>query len=323
MKAKINYPWYELYERSLGGLEDMFCSAIIPTIGRASLTRAVHSILDQGFTEADYEIIVVNDTGNPLPQMEWQHSPRVRTIVTQKRERSVARNTGAAVARGRYLYFLDDDDIMLPGALSEFWELSQKTDARWLFGGYQTVDNDGQIVAEFRPNLAGNISAWLIAGEGIPLQASMFRTDVFYEAGEFDVFFTGAQDRDLERRISMRCNVCNTPFWVAQIRVGQERSSTDWSRLREFDRWGREKAFDQLNSFQSIWDSAQGKSHLHGRVCRAYLASAVWNLTRKFFSKFFSRLFLCGVFGIPYIFSPAFWNGVCTRIPRLGSFEAR
>ncbi len=301
----------------------MFCSAIIPTIGRASLTRAVHSILDQGFTEADYEIIVVNDTGNPLPQMEWQHSPRVRTIVTQKRERSVARNTGAAVARGRYLYFLDDDDIMLPGTLSEFWELSQKTDARWLFGGYQTVDNDGQIVAEFRPNLAGNISAWLIAGESIPLQASIFRADVFYEAGEFDASFTGCEDHDLERRISMRCSVCNTLFLVAQIRVGQVGSSTDWSRLSEFSRWSREKALDQPNSFQALWDSVQGNSYLHGRVCRAYLASAGWNLARKFFSKVFSRLLLCVVFGIPYIFSPAFWYGVRTRIPRLGGVEAR
>ncbi len=301
----------------------MFCSAVIPTIGRSTLSRAVYSVLDQKFSDEDFEVIVVNDTGSPLPEMDWQHSARVRVITTQKRERSVARNTGAAIARGKFLYFLDDDDIMLPGALQEFWGLSHKTDAKWLFGSYQTVDNDGNIHAEFHPDLKGNISAWLVAGEGIPLQASIFSVDIFYATGEFDVYFTGAQDRDLERRISMRCQVANTQTLITQIRVGQERSSTDWSKLAEYDRWGREKAFDQMVAFRSLWDSAKGNSHLHGRVSRAYLASAVWNLTRKLFLRSLSRLISCGAFAMPYIFSPKFWKGINTRIPPLGNLEAR
>ncbi len=301
----------------------MFCSAIIPTIGRATLTRAVYSVLNQEFYDDEFEVIIVNDTGQPLPEMEWQGSARVRIITTQKRERSVARNTGAAVAQGKYLYFLDDDDIMLPGALKEFWELSRKTDAKWLYGSYQTVDNDGNLVAEFHPDLEGNISAWLVAGEGIPLQVSLFHNEVFYEAGEFDVYFTGAQDRDLGRRISMRCQVANTQNLIAQIRVGQERSSTNWSKLRELDRWGREKAFDQLNSFHALWDSARGYNRVRGRVARAYLASAAWNLSHRFFTKVASRLFFCAVFSVPYVLSPKFWKGAFTRIPPLGYLGPR
>ena len=220
----------------------MFCSAIIPTIGRSTLSRSVYSVLNQEFGQDEFEIIVVNDTGQPLPEMEWQRSPRNRTIITQKRERSVARNAGAAIARGEYLYFLDDDDIMLPGAMQEFWELSRKTDAQWLFGSYQTVDNDGGLVAEFHPDIAGNISAWLAVGEAIPLQTSLFHIDAFYGGGEFDVYYTAAQDRDLERRISMCYQVANTQKLLSQIRVGQEKSSTNWSKVREFDRQSREKA---------------------------------------------------------------------------------
>jgi glycosyltransferase involved in cell wall biosynthesis len=85
---------------------DAFCSTIIPTINRSTLSRAVYSVLDQAFTGADFEVIVVNDSGQPLPDMDWQHSERVRVITTQRRERSVARNTGAAIARGKYLHFL-------------------------------------------------------------------------------------------------------------------------------------------------------------------------------------------------------------------------
>ena len=50
---------------------------------------------------ADFEVIVVNDSGQPLPDMDWQHCPRVRVIDTNRRERSVARNTGAAIAQGK------------------------------------------------------------------------------------------------------------------------------------------------------------------------------------------------------------------------------
>jgi glycosyltransferase involved in cell wall biosynthesis len=301
----------------------MFCSAVIPTIGRSTLARSVHSVLNQKFDADDFEVIVVNDSGKPLPEMEWQHSARIKIVTTQKRERSVARNTGAAIARGRYLYFLDDDDIMLPDALREFWELSQKTDAKWLFGGYQTVTNDDKIVAEFHPDLSGNISAWLVAGEGIPVQASIFHTDAFYDAGEFDDFLTTVEDRDLGRRVSMRCQVAKTQKLIAQIRIGQENSSTDWSRLSELDRRGREKSLDQLYSFHSLWNSARGNSHLHGRVSRAYLASALWNLSRRLFMKAASRLLYCSIFSIPYFWSPQFWKGTITRIPPLGNCDAR
>ena len=81
----------------------MFCSVIIPTIGRAAVTRAVQSIIDQTFTADDYEIIVVNDSGKPLPAADWQQLEQIQVITTNRRERCVARNAGAAIARGKYL----------------------------------------------------------------------------------------------------------------------------------------------------------------------------------------------------------------------------
>ena len=44
----------------------VFSSTIIPTVDRPTLGRAVLSVLDQEFAEADFEVIVVNDSGAPL-----------------------------------------------------------------------------------------------------------------------------------------------------------------------------------------------------------------------------------------------------------------
>jgi len=151
---------------------DVFCSTIIPTVNRPTLPRAVYSVLGQAFSAADFEVIVVNDSGQPMPDTDWQHSERVRVIDTNRRERSVARNTGAAIARGKYLHFLDDDDWLLPGALEAFWRLDKEAnDASWLYGSYQTVDNDGNLIEEFHPGITGNIFALLVAGEGIPFNS--------------------------------------------------------------------------------------------------------------------------------------------------------
>ncbi|MGH2524992.1 MAG: glycosyltransferase family A protein, partial [Anaerolineales bacterium] len=98
----------------------MFCSVVIPTIGRATLGRSVQSVLAQDCGAAGFEVIVVNDSGRPLPEAAWQRADGVRLITTNRRERSVARNTGAALAKGDYLCFLDDDDWLLPGALEAF-----------------------------------------------------------------------------------------------------------------------------------------------------------------------------------------------------------
>lgn len=137
----------------------MFCSTIIPTIGRPTLDRAISSVLEQSFVHDDFEIIIVNDSGSPLPRFAWASGDRVSVLNTNRRERSVARNTGAAVATGKYLHFLDDDDWILPNALNAFWEMDRSHSAKWLYGSYNTVDNDGNIIEEIHPRIEGNIFA--------------------------------------------------------------------------------------------------------------------------------------------------------------------
>ena len=93
----------------------MLCSTIIPTVNRPSLERAVKSALDQDLDLDLHEIIVVNDSGKALPDIDWLKSPRIKVVNTNRVERCVARNVGAALASGKYLHFLDDDDYLVSG----------------------------------------------------------------------------------------------------------------------------------------------------------------------------------------------------------------
>lgn len=268
---------------------EIFCSTIIPTIGRPALARAVESVLAQELPATSFEIIVINDCGARLAPAAWQRSPQVTIIETNRRERSVARNTGAAAARGKYLHFLDDDDWLAVGALERFYQLSQSTTAAWMYGATQLVDRQGQRLIQLRHGLSGNAFVQVMAGEWIPLQASLIERRVFLRAGGFNPLISGPEDIDLLRRIHLESELAELPALVAFVGIGDEGSSTDFSRHAAGSRMARESIIDASGVFQRMRQSARSPFWL-GRMLRLYLTSAAWNLQRRRLFSAASRL---------------------------------
>ena len=93
-----------------------FFSVIIPTWGRPGLLNdAVASVLAQTIT--DLECIVVDDAGPDPPALPDDGRLRlVRRAVNGGT--AAARNSGLEVATGRYVTFMDDDDIFAPDRLA-------------------------------------------------------------------------------------------------------------------------------------------------------------------------------------------------------------
>ena len=291
----------------------MFCSTIIPTIGRATLARAVESVLAQSSDEGKNEIIVVNDSGQPLPVAPWQQEPKVRIIATMRHERSTARNTGAALAQGCYLHFLDDDDWLLPGALKSFETLAQQAkQAGWLYGASQLVDRAERPLIQLQHNLAGNAFVQAMAGEWIPLQASLIKANAFFAVGGFNPLIAGPEDIDLLRRIALHADIAGMSAVVACIGMGQTNSSTDHARHAERSRWAREQILNAPHVFARLRQSA-ASSGWHGRLVRIYLTSLLWNLQHKNFATAASRAaYAVAGLGIAgrHTFSSQFWQAL-------------
>jgi glycosyltransferase involved in cell wall biosynthesis len=266
----------------------MFCSTVIATIGRNTLTRSVESVLSQTINEENYEVIVVNDSGVPLPPSSWQGSERVQIIETNRRERSIARNTGAAAARGRYLHFLDDDDWLAPNALSHLWNLSQQTNASWLYGSSQLVDREHKPLIRLQHGIVGNGFLHVMAGEWIPLQSSLIEAGAFFKVGGFNPRISGPEDIDLLRRVALGGELAETPNLVAHIVMGVQGSTTDYANHNKASQWSREQVLELQGVFSTMRRSAINP-YWKGRLTRVFLTSLVWNLQRGRFTDAASR----------------------------------
>lgn len=276
-----------------------------------------------------FEIIVVNDSGNPLPPADWQRLENVTIINTNRRNRSVARNVGAAASHGKYLHFLDDDDWMLPGAFEALLKAAENSDAGWIHGGFRMVDNSGATVMDLHPDEAGNCSIQMMAWEWLPLQASLIRSEAFFRVDGFASLPSlggGFEDVHLARQISLYFDMARTEQVIAVIRIGDVSSTTNYVTMFDQNRRSREKMIAAPHVFTRLIDSARShmsrSNYWFGKVLYYYMASMKWQAqNRQFFTALSRGLHLLAGFALAgsRLFSSEFWQGVRRpHYPRMG-----
>ena len=108
-------------------------SVIIPTYNtKKFVQQAVDSVLNQTFKNC--EVILVDncstDGSYEMCQSLYADNERVN-LIHHKTNQGVAssRNDGIQSARGKYIAFLDSDDIFLPRALETFFNIAEQYQA--------------------------------------------------------------------------------------------------------------------------------------------------------------------------------------------------
>jgi glycosyltransferase involved in cell wall biosynthesis len=122
-------------------------SVVIPTHNRSALLPlTLYSALYQ--RDADLEVVVVDDGSDDDTPELLRHvdDPRVRVLRHDAaRGVSAARNHGIEEARGRWVAFLDDDDLWAPPKLSLQLEALRETERRWAYAGTVEISKDNRV----------------------------------------------------------------------------------------------------------------------------------------------------------------------------------
>lgn len=130
-------------------------SVIIPTFNRAHLLgTAIDSVLDQTFK--DFEILIVDNgsTDNTQEVVQGIKDARVKYLYIEPTGSPAGpRNAGLRSSRGKWLAFLDSDDVWFPEKLERIGAIAE-TNAYDLISHFQEkTDERGRYVGVMGPRL--------------------------------------------------------------------------------------------------------------------------------------------------------------------------
>ncbi|RUR83031.1 glycosyltransferase family 2 protein [Chlorogloeopsis fritschii PCC 9212] len=181
-------------------------SVVIPAYNAMEfLPETLASVLQQTFT--DFEVLIVND-GSSDSIVEWASGItdlRVKLISQDNQGVSAARNKGIAHAQGKYVAFLDADDLWEQTKLEKQVRcLEQKSAVGLVYTWTVLIDELGKPTGKM---LASNVeaNAWkqLIENDMISTGSStMIRHSCFDKVGVFDPSLAFAEDYDMWLRIA-------------------------------------------------------------------------------------------------------------------------
>lgn len=180
-------------------------NVIIPTLNRASLLPAtLDALLAQ--THRELEVVVVDDgSSDRTPDViaeAVRRDSRVRGLRHEaSRGAAAARNAGAAVSRGPYLLFEDDDCVGVPSRIERLLKaLETSSEAGYAYCWMETRTETGETVRK------GRHGPWSI---GTPY--ALLRRTAFEAVGGFDESLPRLQDFDLWTRILARYTAVEVP----------------------------------------------------------------------------------------------------------------
>ncbi|HLZ39503.1 MAG TPA: glycosyltransferase family A protein [Candidatus Sulfotelmatobacter sp.] len=189
---------------------DPLVSVVIPAYNTAPLIReCLDSVLAQSFQ--DFEVIVVND-GSPdtelLEQNLEPYATRVRYLKQSNRGPSAARNLGIRESRGRYIAFLDSDDVWLPQHLAAQIAILQADPSLGLVYGDSLLKRDGSIFGRTfeRESQIHTVNFETLLQERctVTTSAAVASRQALMEAGLFDESMRRCEDFDLWLRMAFR-----------------------------------------------------------------------------------------------------------------------
>ena len=189
----------------------MLVTIIIPTYNRSNLIRfTLDSVAAERQNGVELQVVVVDDNStDDTCDYISEHYPNVTLLKNKGRGAPAARNTGLRNAKGKYILYLDSDDLLGENFLyKKVEELEKDTKLTACYGEYEFFNSDGAfsesairfkhkyslITAKdnSRQHLLNNLS-----GNYLPPITIVWRKDFLVKLGGHDESLTINQDVDL------------------------------------------------------------------------------------------------------------------------------
>ena len=187
---------------------NLLVSVIIPTYNRYDfLLKSVESVYNQSYD--NMEIIIIDDGSTDKTYLIKDKFPELIYIFQNNSGVASARNKGINISTGKYIAFLDSDDLWLKDKILKEVEFLNKnenldlvhTDEKWIRNGM--FINQKKIHKKEGGDLFyRSLQLCLISPSSV-----MIRKELFNKVGLFDESLPVAEDYDLWLRITSLVNI--------------------------------------------------------------------------------------------------------------------
>ncbi len=215
-------------------------SVILTTYNRPVLLKHALDSLEKQI-QRDFEVVLVNDHGEPVEHVLAAGYGFPITYIRQgvNQGLSAARNAGLKIARGRYVTYLDDDDIYLPNHLQVLADAFKDHPYSVLYTDVDYVNeklrgSERIEQGRSRPlHHRGFDRDRLLVSNYIPVNTWAHPRSAIADVGEFDTSLSALEDWDMLLRLVYRHTFIQVPVLTAEVRTRVGTHASDHMLGRE------------------------------------------------------------------------------------------
>ncbi len=183
------------------------------------LEETIQSVLSQDYPNLEYIIVDGDSTDGSVAIIQRYASQLAWWVSEPDQGQTDAINKGFAHARGQILAWINSDDTLLPGAITNAIEaLHVHPEAAMVYGDANLIDEQGNVIGRF-PSRQTDLKKLLRGSVHIPQQTAFFWTKLWRLVGPLDPSFQFAMDYDLWVRLAKLAPLIYTPCLMANFRL--------------------------------------------------------------------------------------------------------
>jgi glycosyltransferase involved in cell wall biosynthesis len=177
----------ELAERMHGKI-----SVIIPFHNRIPvLLEAVKSVLAQSYQNIEVWLVDDGSTDN-IEALKKIEDPRFHYVYQEHKGVSAARNLGISLSSGKYVAFLDSDDLFMRDKLAKQIDFMEKNNYFFSHTSYQRINMEGKLQKVVNSGrLSGQVFPGILASCGIATSTVMVRREILQDKKFNEAFQLG------------------------------------------------------------------------------------------------------------------------------------
>jgi hypothetical protein len=217
-------------------------SFVTPSLNQGLfIQQTIDSVLSQDYPWIEYVVVDGGSTDETLTLLE-RSDPRVRWTSEPDDGQADAINRALVAANGKYIAWLNSDDVYLPGAISAMVDfLETHPDHALVYGHADNIDANGRYIGAARQVEKFDARRLLNDIDFVAQPATLIRTELFRKAGGLDASLRWSFDYDLWLKLARDHPIGFLDKLLAQVRIhgGAKTTIGGLPRLLEIERMAR------------------------------------------------------------------------------------